>query len=58
MADRTNVELNNEIEKFIEIWDGTIIGYQVRNAYMNGTEYEKICALAQMDYEEWENKYE
>lgn len=52
MMDRTNEELNNEIEKFIEIWDGTVIGYQVRNMYMNGTEYEKICALAQIDYEE------
>lgn len=52
MGDRTDIELNNEIEKFIEIWTGTAIGYQVRNMYMNGTDYEKICELARIDYEE------
>lgn len=43
MADRSNHRLNVAIEQYIDIWDGTCIGMEVRNMYENGTSYESIC---------------
>lgn len=49
---RNNKELNSAIEKFIDTWDGTIIGYEVKNMYENGTSYESICERMGIEYEE------
>lgn len=51
MADRSNFALNVAIERFIEQWDGTSLGCDVRNMYENGTPYEYICESAGIDYE-------
>lgn len=56
MTDRNNHRLNVEIERFIEAWDGTIIGLQVKNMYENGTGYEYICEAMQIDYEDYEEE--
>ncbi len=53
-ADRRNHRLNSEIERYIDMWDGTIIGYQVKNMYENGTDYESICDAMDIDYSEYE----
>ena len=52
---RDNHKLNIEIERFIEQWDGTIKGYEVKNMYENGTPYEYICDKMEIDYEDWED---
>lgn len=51
---RDNAELNYQIERFIDIWSGTIIGAQVQRMYTNGTDYEAICEAAGIEYEEYE----
>lgn len=56
MADRTNKRLNDEIEKQIDLWWGTIHGYQLKNMYENGTDYESICEIAGIDYEDYEEE--
>ena len=53
MADRGNHRLNAEIERHINQWDGTVHGYQVKNAYENDVPYEAVCELAGIDYEEF-----
>lgn len=53
-ADRSNYRLNSEIERYIDMWDGTIIGYQVKNMYENGMDYESICDAMDIDYSEYE----
>lgn len=50
---RNNHRLNVEIEKFIEAWDGTIKGQDVKNMYENGTSYEYICERMELDYEDY-----
>lgn len=50
---RSNHRLNYEIEKFIEIWDGTIKGQEVKNMYENGTSYEAICDYMDIEYEDY-----
>ena len=54
MEDRTNHRLNVVIERFIEAYDGTCIGQEVRNMYENGSSYEAICDRMDIDYEEYE----
>lgn len=53
MSDRSNRRLNEEIETFINMWDGTIWGYEVKNMYENGTDYESICERMEIDYEDY-----
>lgn len=53
MAYRGNERLNREIEKMIKLWSGTIHGFQIKNAYENGSEYEAVCEIAGIDYEEF-----
>lgn len=52
--DRNNHRLNVVIERFIETWDGTAIGQDVKNMYENGTSYENICDYIDLDYKEYE----
>lgn len=52
MADRSNKALNEAIERMIQIWDGTIHGQTIKNMYENGTDYESICDVAEIDYED------
>ena len=53
-ADRSNHRLNVEIERFIDAWEGTAIGQDVKNMYENGTSYEHICERMGIDYEDFE----
>ena len=41
-----------KIETFIRQWDGTILGYQVKNMLDNGTDLETICEATGIEYEE------
>lgn len=54
MAGRENHRLNEEIERFIEAYDGTAIGQDVRNMYENGASYEAICDRIGIEMEDWE----
>lgn len=45
----TNLE---RIEEFIRIYDGTAIGQSVKNMLENGTDFEKICEYADLEYYE------
>ena len=51
---RNNRTLNNVIEKFIDAYDGTIIGWEVKNMYEGGQSYESICEKMNIDYDEYE----
>lgn len=53
-AERTNHRLNWAIERFIDQWDGTIKGQEVKNMYENGTSYEAICEKIDLDYKDYE----
>lgn len=53
LEDRSNHRLNVVIERFIEAWDGTAIGADVRNMYENGTSYEHICDRMEIDYDDY-----
>ena len=50
---RDNHRLNDQIERFIEAYDGTIVGQEVRNMYENGTSYESICDRMGIDVEDF-----
>lgn len=52
--DRSNHRLNVAIERFIDAWDGTAIGQDVRNMYGNGSSYECICDRMGIDYGDYE----
>ena len=39
------------INKFIQQYDGTIIGYEVKNMLDNGTDLDKICEYADISYD-------
>lgn len=54
MAYRGNQRLNEEIESIISQWDGTIHGQTIKNMYENGTDYESICDIADIPYEDYE----
>lgn len=53
MAGRSNSRLNEEIERQIRMWDGTIFGIAVKNMYENGSDYESICEQLNIDYEDY-----
>lgn len=53
MVDRSNHRLNCLIEKEICMWDGTVHGVTVRNMYENGSDYESICDVMNVDYEDY-----
>lgn len=55
MNNRDNHRLNAVIEHFIEAYDGTAIGQDIRNMYENGTDYEHICDRMDIDYAEYED---
>ena len=38
------------IESFVRQYDGTAIGQEVKNMLDNGTDYEKICEYADIEY--------
>lgn len=54
MADRSNAKLNEEIERQICAYHGTVHGIALRNMYLNGADYEDICDVMQIDYADWE----
>ena len=56
MAYRGNQRLNAEIKRQIAAWDGTVHGFQIKSAYENGSEYESICELMGLDYEDYEEE--
>ena len=56
MLDRSNYRLNAIIERYIDTWDGTFIGMEVKNMYENGTSYEVICDYAGIDYEDYKDQ--
>lgn len=53
MSDRSNHRLNVEIERQIDMLDGTIHGQTIKNMYENGSDYENICEAANIDYEDY-----
>ena len=53
MGDRSNHRLNVAIERFIDNYDGTAIGQDVRNMYENGSDYESICDRMDLDYDDY-----
>lgn len=53
-TERANHKLNNEIERFIDQWDGTSIGNDIKNMYENGSSYEAICDRLDWDYKDFE----
>lgn len=55
MVDRSNHRLNCLIEKEIRMWDGTVHGATVRSMYENGSDYESICDVMNVDYEDYED---
>lgn len=54
MVERRNKALNDAIESQIRQWEGTIHGYMIKNAWENGCDYETMCDLCDLDYEEYE----
>lgn len=54
MAYRGNQRLNDEIERQIRMWDGTVHGRAIKNMYENGSDYESICEMADIDYQDYE----
>lgn len=53
MPDRSNVRLNEEIERQICAYRGTVHGIALKNMYERGAEYEDICDVMQIDYEDF-----
>lgn len=47
--DETN-EMLEDINSFIDQYDGTAIGYSVKNMLENGTNLESICDYADIPY--------
>lgn len=54
MTDRSNYRLNAVIERFIDAYEGTAIGQDVRNMYENGSSYECICDYMGIDFAEYQ----
>lgn len=54
--DRSNERLNQEIEEYIAIWDGTALGTGVKNMYENGDSYEHICEAMGIDIDDYEEE--
>jgi len=53
--ERNNHRLNVVIERFIDAYDGTAVGQEVKNMYENGTSYESICERLDIDYADYED---
>ena len=53
---RSNHRLNVLIERYIDNYDGTSIGQDVRNMYENGSSYESICDRIGITYEDYEEE--
>lgn len=43
-------ETYENIQRFIDEYDGTAIGQSVKNMLDNGTDYDKICEYADIEY--------
>lgn len=56
MSDRSNIRLNEEIKRQINLWDGTIHGQTIKNMYENGSDYENICEVMQINYEDYKEE--
>ena len=56
MVDRSNQRLNEKIENLIYMWGGTIYGLMIQNMYDNGSDYESICEVAGINYEDYEEE--
>lgn len=56
IRNRSNQRLNEAIENMIRMWDGTIHGQTIRNMYENGSDYESICEIAGIEYEDYEEE--
>lgn len=54
--DRTNFSLNTIIERFIDNYDGTAIGQDIRNMYENGSNYESICDRMGINFEDFQEE--
>ena len=54
--DRTNHRLNTLIERYIDNYDGTAIGQDIRNMYENGSSYESICDSIGICYEDYQEE--
>ena len=56
MGNRGNHRLDMEIERQIAAWCGTIHGQTIKNMYENGSDYESICEVMQIDYADYEEE--
>jgi len=54
--DRSNHRLNVEIERFIDIYDATSIGCEIKAMFENGTSYESICERMDINYDEYKDE--
>lgn len=52
--DRINHRLNAVIERFIDVYDGTAIGWEVRCMYETRISYEYICERMGINYSDYE----
>lgn len=48
-----NHRLDCEIQRLIDVWEGTIMGLQIKNMYENGTSYDSICDFLGLDYNDY-----
>lgn len=48
-----NARLDSEIERLIDILEGTIKGWEIKNMYENGTSYEVICDVLDLNYNDY-----
>ena len=52
---RDNTILNNAIKEHIKIWNGTVHGQLIKTAWEKGAEYEQICKICGMDYNNYKD---
>lgn len=52
------MDLREEIERFINEYEGTAIGYSVKNMYENGTDLESICDYLGWNYKDFTDSNE
>lgn len=51
-VERTD-KLEERIRQFISDWDGTVAGQTVKNMLKNGGDYESICEVIGIDYDDY-----
>lgn len=52
--DELNIyKLNDDIASFIEAYDGTYVGMEIKNMFENGSSYESICDRLGWDIKEY-----